>query len=348
MSMLVSVSTRLRIITGSVTMASALEISRSTLMHASLAYLSGELRTMDSIINAHSTYSLPLELLLLIRQYLLIEVTDHLILCSSTALQRYEMSLRYLLCPECIAYNQDVYGNDVWEWEQFSGACACFTATRYRSISSLIALRRLDSLLSGSMISSPASLNPKKFTNRHHWLEFYLSMKALRLFSSRSSPDSLVGDPKVIWDLVSSVLEGYGCQNVRARHSSLDRRFMLSSGGHECCLVVPQERFSVVTEHSSTTLKRVERDLALAVEYDSLPTPRTISKLGRIERFSFDYSLSDHRSDPMIAKGKFALSKIANSLQSILLTTLSIPLSIVTLVLTVICFYSRPWAFRIL
>ncbi|KAJ3753949.1 hypothetical protein EV360DRAFT_52564, partial [Lentinula raphanica] len=94
-------------------------------MHVSLACSSIEIRTVDAIINSQTACTLPLEILLLIRAYLLIEVTNHLIIRSASALQRYERSLRYLLCPDCIAYNQDVYGNDVWGWEQFSGACAC-------------------------------------------------------------------------------------------------------------------------------------------------------------------------------------------------------------------------------
>ncbi|KAJ3875333.1 hypothetical protein F5051DRAFT_378020, partial [Lentinula edodes] len=209
-------------------MTPALEISRSTLMHASLAYLSDELRTMDSIISSHNACSLPLELLFLIRAQLLIQVTDHLIFRSSSALQRYETSLQYMLCPECIAYNQDVYGNDIWGWEQFLGACACFTA-KNPSISSPIVLRRMDPHLSNYSISSPPTLNPKKFTNRHHWLEFYLSMKALRLIRRCTSEGTVVGDyERVIWDLVSNVLEGYGCQSIRAHRAGAARSFALS------------------------------------------------------------------------------------------------------------------------
>ncbi|KAJ4002190.1 hypothetical protein F5050DRAFT_1718198 [Lentinula boryana] len=319
------------------------EIPRSTLMHVSLACSSGELRTMESIINfSRSGCSLPVELLLLIRAHLLIELTDHLIVRSSSALQRYETSLRYLLCPECIAYNQEVFGNDVWGWEQFSGACACFN-TRYRSISSPIAIRRMNS---SSPTLSFHTLDPKKFTNRHHWLEFYLSMKAHRLIQNHPYRGSVGGDSKAIWDLVSRVLEGYGCQSIRAHRSYAGRDLALSSRGVESCLIVPQERLLGVTE-DCTTLQRVERDLALSVEYDSRPTCGTVSKLPRIERLSFGCGTSDRRSS-VISKGKFALSKVANSLQTVFLTALSIPLSIVTLFLTIVCFYYRPWAFRIL
>lgn len=331
-------------------MTPALEISRSTLMHTSLAYLSDELRTMDSIISSHNACSLPLELLYIIRAQLLIQLTDHLIFRSSSALQRYEASLQYMLCPECIAYNQDVYGNDIWGWEQFLGACACFTA-KNPSISSPIVLRRMDPHLSSYSILSPSTLNPKKFTNRHHWLEFYLSMKARRLIRRRTLEGTVIGDyERVIWDLVSNVLEGYGCQSIRAHRAGAARSFALSSEGHPSCLVVPvpQEHFMSVAKEDCTTLKRVERDLALSVEYNVPQTSDLISKLSRTGRFSLGLATTSDRRSSVMPNSKLALLKVANSLQIIFLTALSIPLSVLTLALTILCFYSRPWAFRIL
>lgn len=289
-------------------------------MHASLARMSVELRTMDLIISSHNT-ALPLELLLLIRADLLVQLTDHLIMRSSTALQRYETSLLYLLCPECLAYHQDVYGDDVWGWDQFSGACACFT-TRYRSIPPSIALRRTD--------FSPSTLNPKKFTNRQHWLEFYLSMKALRLIQSGCSSHSLADDPRVIWDLVSTVLEDYGCQSLRM-HRSIRNRNETSS-----VLIVPHGRAVDAAEESCITLKRVERDLALSVEY-SVPVLATSSS-------PMSQRSTDHCSSTAFGRG----SEVLDSLHAIFLAALSLPLSIVTLLLTIVCFYSRPLAFRIL
>ncbi|KAF9074992.1 hypothetical protein BDP27DRAFT_1316309 [Rhodocollybia butyracea] len=287
-------------------MTSALVIPGSTLMHASLAYLSPELRTMDSIISSsHTSPRIPLELLLLIRSYLLVHATDHLIFRSSAALQRYEKSLRYLLCSECTAYNEHVYGSDIWEWQQFSGACACFAS----SISSSIFLQGMN-----SSFPNFSPLNPKKFTNRHHWLEFYLSMKAVR-FTRRSG-----SQPKIIWELVSRVLDDFGCQSVHTEERQLDS-----------VLVVPYKHFPEVNEEYC--LKRVDRDLALSVEY-------TMSPLLRLP--------SNPNSEPSLTVDSVTTWSAVPSIQVFFLTVISLPLSILTMTITVVCFYATPFAFRII
>lgn len=305
-------------------MDSVLVISPSTLMHASLAYLSIELRTMDSIMTSQSS-NLPLEILLLIRAYLVVGVTEILVVRSSSALSRYEKSLRCLLCASCLAYNQDVYGDDVWDWEQFSGACACF-ATEYRSIS-----------------FHPPTLNPK-FYDRQHWLEFYLSKKALRLIQNSCSSQSLANDSQVIWDLVSSVLQNYGCQSLCTRHTSRNPTSSIRNRNEpSSVLVVPREGLVYAAEESCIVLKRVERDLALSVEYPApvLATSSPSTSMASSRGLSLDYGRADHCSSR--AYGSF--SEVVNT---IFFAALSLPLSIITLFLTIVCFYSRPLAFRIL
>ncbi|KIK70531.1 hypothetical protein GYMLUDRAFT_278437 [Collybiopsis luxurians FD-317 M1] len=311
---------------------SALVISRSTLMHTSLALSSNSLKTLDSIVNSHhkslTGYSFPMEILLLIRAYLLVYVTDSLILRSSSALQRYETSLRYLLCPDCRGYNRSVYGGDVWKWEQFSGACTCF-ATRHRSISSPISLWRRDSQIPVS--SSPPALNPRRFVSRQHWLEFYLSMKALRLKQGRRFSDD---QQPVIWDLVSDVLDIYGCQRVQARDHC-----------QENVVIVPHGSFFDI-EEASIALNRIRRDLALSMEYNLQPAVETTpfhSMLHR--RFSLHYKSRTAASEYDENSG---LLRLVDSVQSVFLAALFLPMSIMMLVLAIFCFYSRPRAFRIL
>ncbi|KAJ3978132.1 hypothetical protein EV361DRAFT_875342 [Lentinula raphanica] len=180
-------------------------------------------------------------------------------------------------------------------------------------------------------------------------------MKASRLIRNRpyhGSADDI--DSRAIWDLVSSVLEGYGCQSVRA-HRPYGGRNFTSVRRYESCLVIPREPLLNVTEeNSNNTLQRVDRDLALSVEYTSHPAhhhdtssiyPPTRSDCPTwqstpvIDQRHSTVSENDH---------DFGLSGIVYSLQSIVLAALSVPLSIVTVFLTIVCFYTRPGALRVL
>ncbi|KAK1220061.1 hypothetical protein PQX77_017187 [Marasmius sp. AFHP31] len=91
------------------------------LMHASLAYLSLETRTLDAIITiAHPPPILPTEILLLIHQ-------------SHSALHRYFRRL----CTECRSYNEYVYGDDPWVWDP----CGYLPPTKFTDYSLRRALR---------------------------------------------------------------------------------------------------------------------------------------------------------------------------------------------------------------
>ncbi|KAF8921801.1 hypothetical protein CPB85DRAFT_1427157 [Mucidula mucida] len=314
--------------------------SRSTLMHAALAYLSDEIRTVDQAIVARSTLptivisrsqflSLPPELLAIIRSHLLLAITAQLMDRSVSALKRYELTLRVLLCPECIAYNQDVYGKDVWSWEQFSGACGCLQrGWRVKNVS----------------VTQPISstINPKQFIDRFHWLEYYLSRKSLRFLGGRAS--SPKRSPEIIWDAVSVVLEDFNCKLVLAKER---RRRLLCRD----VVVVPRDAGSVSAEEDADewlnglTLDRVDRDLGLSVHHaNSIEEPL--------------YPLSPSPSRPYypsdfekLDAGSYELSFVQPTLDSIvslIATLFAIPIACTTLFLTIVCLYSRPGAFRVM
>jgi hypothetical protein len=170
--------------------------TRSTLMHAVLVHLSPELNTFDAIIH-HATTPLPTEILLHIRLHLLAALITHLRSRSSSALLQYELSLRSVLCPECIAYNEDIFGLDVWQWTHFSGPCGCLSRVQNHH----------------TPPSEPTLPWTNRITDSHQWLESYLSCEAIKLAGSSS-----LGSPATIppiWNLVHLVLGEYGCEALR-------------------------------------------------------------------------------------------------------------------------------------
>ncbi|KAK0233577.1 hypothetical protein IW262DRAFT_1452105 [Armillaria fumosa] len=304
--------------------------SRSTLMHASLAYLSDEVRTLDSVITSKSPLpsscssllAMPTEILLLIRSHLLLAVTTELIDRSASALKRYESSLRVLLCSDCIAYNQDVYGKDIWEWEQFSGACSCVDVATPR-------IRHRPT----------TTINPKRFVDRVHWLEHYLSRKSLRLLRGRSTPSTSSQD--VIWEAVSVVLEHFGCKVVMG--SSRCRRFFPLL--RDTNVVVVPEMECESWWLTGVTLNRVDRDLGLSLHHpDTLedlvdgvvPLP-SVSRSSRYSQQKQALTLRSSILRPTIVNISDALSAL-----------FAIPIAFATFILAILCFYSRPGAFRIM
>ncbi|KAK1231256.1 hypothetical protein PQX77_005621, partial [Marasmius sp. AFHP31] len=147
----------------------AIATTSSQLMHASLAYLSPEIRTLDAIIARppprYHSIILPTEILLSIRTHLLTSVTTHLIHQSHSALHRYESRL---LCTECRSYNDHIYGDDPWVWDP----CGCLPPT-----------------------------TKTKFIDGREWLENYLSRKSLR-FVSREGESQAPRSHHPIWSLV--------------------------------------------------------------------------------------------------------------------------------------------------
>ncbi|KAK0456110.1 hypothetical protein EV421DRAFT_1895367 [Armillaria borealis] len=304
--------------------------SRSTLMHASLAYLSDEIRTLDSVITSQSPLPsscssllvMPTEILLLIRSHLLLAVTTELIDRSTCALKRYESSLRVLLCSDCIAYNQDVYGTDIWEWEQFSGACSCVDAATPR-------IRHLPT----------TTINPKRFVDRVHWLEYYLSRKSLRLLRGRSTSSTSSQD--VIWEAVSVVLENFGCKVVMG--SPRCRRFFPLL--RDTNVVVVPEMECESWWLTGVTLNRVDRDLGLSLHHpNTLEDPVDgVVPLPSVSR-SFRYSQQKQTLTPRSSILRPAVVNISDALSALF----AIPIAFATFILAVLCFYSRPGAFRIM
>jgi len=268
-------------------MSPSLSITRSTIMHASLAYTSPELQYFNTIIRLHShqgrsftatksIFSLPVELLLHIRVHLMAAMITHLRDRSTCALSQYEHSFRAALCDECIAYNEDIFGADVWQWTHFSGPCGCSTSVKNRTI------------LAGSC-DITAELGENHFTDASQWMESYLSSEALLLVGSHA----LLGPTtSPIWNLVHLSLREFGCEVLHGKPPStsyqiLDiqstpagfRRGILARFDQrgKAVLVVPlasalrgaeeASRMTHVEFWRDIILKRVERELGLSFEY---------------------------------------------------------------------------------
>ncbi|KAK7058592.1 hypothetical protein VNI00_002228 [Paramarasmius palmivorus] len=323
-------------------------------MHISLACFSDEVQALDTIISCphlRSQSSLPIELLLHIRLYLLVHITDHLIIRSYTALQRYESTLRQLLCAECLSYNQYVYGEDVWHWTEFTGACRCDEARRY-----LLASPADYTLSAFSNALSIPSLNPKRFVDRQEWLEHYLSCKSLR-FTTNTLSAIHPHSQGVIWDLVATVLDEFRCRSIR-KQARLSRRQSRAEES-EVVLIVPAPDGPSQSESSESSyddgwmtqvlLRRVERDLVLKHDYQPIEHSTHPS-------IPLAPSTPGHSSECLPCHSKFSRtsSRTARAIVLDLIVTihttfttiLCLPVSLATLLLTLICYYCKPQAFR--
>ncbi|KAL1741248.1 hypothetical protein HDZ31DRAFT_84946 [Schizophyllum fasciatum] len=154
--------------------------STSALAYATLAESSTEMQTFDAILDAGlpsipSPPPLPKEILLLIREELQLSLVYRAADEAAQALDAYEAAVRRSLCGDCLAYNQDVFGDDIWRW-RWSGPCAC-TADRRRRLT---------------------HRETRPFRTLGEWLEDYLSARA-------AAPS--------IRDAITSALERHGCQS---------------------------------------------------------------------------------------------------------------------------------------
>ncbi|KIK07310.1 hypothetical protein K443DRAFT_119708 [Laccaria amethystina LaAM-08-1] len=247
----------------------------STLMHASLAYLSHEVITMDSIIRGHSatlapitkTY-LPTELLIFIRADLFSIIAEQLVAESAAALLEYEDALRELLCVDCAEYNQDIYGPDVWQWEHFSGPCMCVMG-KYKTQQSHRRRR-----------SDMFPPNPKQFFNSQHWLEARMSRVALRFRHNQRRSSS-----GFIWDIVAEVLREYGCEIAHLSDGSAApsngqgrgpmtaigwSRVGLDRDHVRISVTIPEDRRSRDSWITQAILLRANRELGLGQRYPDL------------------------------------------------------------------------------
>lgn len=109
-----------------------MNVSQTFLAHAVLAHLSPEVETLDRItaLRSHAALrtadsgakttiaSIPPELLLHVRSYLVPTVTDDLLTETRTAYADHLLTRARSLCSECLAYNVYVYGPDSLTWPE--------------------------------------------------------------------------------------------------------------------------------------------------------------------------------------------------------------------------------------
>ncbi|KAG6851375.1 hypothetical protein H0H93_005773 [Arthromyces matolae] len=308
--------------------------SRSILMHTALAYLTPEIRTFDLILQGslngtlHIKPSLPAEILLAIRFHLFPVTVTHLFERSHLALAHYESSLRKSLCQECLAYNQEVYGPDVWEWEHFTGACSC-GGNRFG----------VDKSRTGHVRALEYyNLWKQKqtFPDCSTWLELYLSLESARLAAGNPSIHS-------IWDVVTLTLKDHGCRLRIAKadkvYCSLPWRGMqISLDITTPVLIVPDDPTSTeslrdINSTASITIHRVNRDLCLSYAYDrglqmsKDVRPRQIT-VPPIERRSVASQIQDRAIE------------LASVVSTVVVAAVTLPITVATVALAVFCFYS--------
>lgn len=316
-------------------------------MHSSLASLSPELQTLDSIIERplatlDGTH-LPTEILLHIRSYILPTVTNHLMQRSAAALARYESSIRDLLCSDCIAYNQFVYGPDIWQWEHFTGSCECIEMMRITTRPEVFAPE----------YSHPNS-DLQAFATPMDWLEFYLSAESSRL----KWKSAYENKPFAIWDVVDEVLRGRGCYIIRDVDAAC-------SGGANSVMVAalpslsgtrnPEEEVIGIPDEDSRVhgvLYQAKRDLGLSIEYKG-NLQLQISKevpLSRLQISSRPWprSVASAKSPSRMSLIPTRCLDILKAIATLNLALLSLPLTFATVALTILCFYSKPRSLRIM
>jgi hypothetical protein len=326
----------------------------------------------DIILNAYTQSipdksALPTELLLLIRECLLPIITAQLIRRSTLALMSYEQSLRDLLCPDCISYNLDIYGPDIWQWEQFNGACACVEPVE---TSILIGSRNSIGFTKQSLpshqaktTSGPGILNPKQFLDASHWLQSYLSREAALRFSSREVDQ--LGTPRSrpipntddsIWNVVSLMLLDYGCEPLRERDDPIRSRTRLIRRQfhfqRDLVQIFPLQHVARSLQVASQeerdwqaqgTLHRAVREMSLIVDYTNefnAYGPHLIPPSYFLRWPSTPNGCYKGQDMVDLTKSLFRL------LISLALACLSVPLTFATLAVTILCFYSRPRGYR--
>ncbi|KII94002.1 hypothetical protein PLICRDRAFT_412095 [Plicaturopsis crispa FD-325 SS-3] len=236
----------------------AISVSSPTLLQACVAYLSPELQSLDTIIRLRSQHilciephitrrttfaSLSPEILLIVRTYLYAELFAA---CRSRArfsLARYETSIRELLCPGCQAYRDEVFGTDVWGWENFTGPCMCLEGKRLSCFGS----RKPSQIICNSPIPTV-----KLFATRSDWLEDFLSNELRRLSAG----------PKHIWNAVSAVLHEFSCKAI-TQHANSTPRSPHSIDTVHIVSVEEGEGVSDLEWQTEVNLRKAERNLLL-------------------------------------------------------------------------------------
>jgi hypothetical protein len=309
---------------------------------------------MDFIIQSASNTPLPTEILIIIRGWLFPIITAQLLAQSATALLAYEKSLRNLLCPDCVAYNLDIYGPDIWHWEQFSGPCAC------REIVEPGRQGRAYSHSSKHTSPNLGMLNPKQFYDSLQWLEHHLSNEtALRTIKYRGYHRSASVSMTNIWDIVNDVLREFNCE-INHESDAYNRIERGQSKNKHDIQIIPLQHDGPGLDSEKTTetetdanwrvyvlLRRASRDLGLLLEYPQYfdasrsvasPSPRRWTNPESSGTF---IPSSYHHSKDLVYEVFCFITSFAAAF-------LSLPITFATLTLTILCFYSKPRSFRIL
>lgn len=363
-------------------------ISKSALMHACLAHLSSEIQTIDYIIQVipgstapynAPTLRLPTEILLLIREWLFPLVTAHLVQKSTTALEAYEHSLRNLLCPDCIVYNLDIYGPNIWQWEQFHGACACLETTseslQPTSVDGITGFgRQSQHHTPMAMATMP---NPKQFTNAQHWLETYLSREAAALFKVKTRGNHSQIPAAVdrvtaavdIWGTVAQVLREYNCEFIREHEDSpgastfsaaaatatgLFRTDVTTHSRRDFVRIIPLPEIllgaglpdsdSVLLLPPATCNWRSQAILRKAIRDLCLDC---VEPFGTHNRDPSSFKRLLWRSSPSNFHDKDHVQMVFGVIASLAAACLSLPITCTTIAVSIFYFYSRPRSFRI-
>ncbi|VDB94529.1 unnamed protein product [Peniophora sp. CBMAI 1063] len=186
-----------------------MNVSQTFLAHAVLAHLSPEVDALDRItaLRSHGALrtadsgakttiaSIPPEIFLHVRSYLLPTVTDDLLAETRTAYADYLLTRARSLCSECLAYNVYVYGPDSLTWPESratdDGAQGCQCGVQ--------AVR--NDLYVGALTTGPdpherARRGHKRSVSYSHksvtWLEEYLSRRAGRGVPIRKVVDQVL------------------------------------------------------------------------------------------------------------------------------------------------------------
>lgn len=352
----------------------AITASKATLMHACLAHLSPEVDTLDEIIHNAPTKStpsqviLPTEILLLIRELLFPMITAHLIQQSTDALNAYEDSLCSLLCQDCIAYNLDIYGPNIWQWEQFTGPCACVeieSPPGHRQSTTIGLTLRQGQRHTKTTSHDTASPSPKQFTNAQHWLEAHLSRQAVlrverrgRAFPSESDSQTAPSAADAIWVAVALVLREYNCEAVREpdEKQSILTNSARGTSQYKTDVVQVIPVTSSNSDHTSlpldladsdwrarAILRRATRDLCLESK----------DPFGAHLRDASSFDARQCQLHPITSKAptnhhQHLFQALLGIIGSLAAACLSLPITFATLALTIVCFYSRPRSFRII
>ena len=311
---------------------------------------------MDFIIQSASNASLPTEILIIIRSWLFPIITAQLLAQSATALLAYEKSLQNLLCSDCVAYNLDIYGTDIWHWEQFSGPCACLGVVEPGRQG------QAQSRSSKQTLPHFGMLNPKQFYDSLQWLEHHLSNEtALRTikypgYHRSASPDSVL--PTSIWDIVNDVLREFNCE-INPESDAYNRiERGQSKNKRDIVQIIPLQHDRLESEKSTEieteidanwrayiSLRRASRDLGLLLEYPqyfdasrSIASPSTRRCTNSESSDTFVPSFYHHPKD--------LVSEVFCFITPFAAAFFSLPITFATLTLTILCFYSKPQSFR--